>query len=106
MVVKIYMIFRKSHVKNTGVLLLKNNLYYSLQKQYLNALVAAEVEIKLGGMRNTEVDGGTGGYVTRFTRLLLFIGTEQPCVVPLLYHYERNARLVVCLQLGMEIIIC
>lgn len=76
-----------------------------LQKQYLNALVAAEVEIKLSGMCNAKVDGGTGRYVSRLARLLLLISAEQPRVVPLLYHYERNARLVFRFQLVIEIII-
>lgn len=66
---------------------------------YLYALVTAEVEVELGGVRDAEVDGGAGGDVARLARLLLLVGAEQPRVVPLLHHYERNARLVLRLQL-------
>lgn len=66
---------------------------------YLYTLVAAQIEVELGGMRDAEVDGGAGGDVARLARLLLLVGAEQPRVVPLLYHDERDARLVLRLQL-------
>jgi hypothetical protein len=66
---------------------------------YLDSLVAAEVEIELGGMRDAEVDGGASGDVPRLARLLLLVRTEQSRVVPLLHHYERDARLIFSFQL-------
>lgn len=56
--------------------------------------MATEIEVKLSGMRDAEVDGSPGGDVARLARLLLLVRAEQPRVVTLLDHYERYARLV------------
>lgn len=65
---------------------------------HLDALVAAQVKIELGGMGDTNIDRRTGRYVTTLPALFLLVGAEQPGVVTLLHHYERDARLIVRLQ--------
>ena len=65
----------------------------------LYAGVAAEVEVVLGGVCDDGVDGGACRDVAALADLLLLVGTEQPRVVSLLHHHERDARLVAHLQL-------
>ena len=69
-------------------------------RRALYALMAAQVEVELGGMRDAEVHGGAGGDVARLAGLLLLVGAEQARVVTLLHHYERDARLVFRFQLS------
>lgn len=61
--------------------------------------MTAEIEVELSGVRDTEVDGGAGGDVAGLAGLLLLVGAEQTRVVTLLNHNERDARLVLRLQL-------
>lgn len=61
--------------------------------------MTAEVEVKLGGVRDAQVNCGPGGDVPRLAGLLLLVRAEQPRVVPLLHHDERDARLVLRFQL-------
>lgn len=68
---------------------------------HLYALVAAQVEVELGGVRDAEVDGGAGGDVPGLAGLLLLVGAEKARVVALLHHYECDARLVLRLQLRL-----
>ena len=65
----------------------------------LDALVRAQVEVKLGGVGDAHVHGGPGGDVPALAALLLLVGTEEPRVVTLLHHDEGDAGLVVWLQL-------
>lgn len=80
----------------------KNNKLFIVIK-YLYALVTAQIEIKLGGMSDTDIDRCTGRYVTTLPTLLLFVSTEQSGVVTLLYHYKRNAWLIICLQFNTSL---
>ena len=61
--------------------------------------MTAKIEVELGGMRDAEVDCGAGGDVPRLARLFLLVGAEQTRVVALLNYDERDARLVLRLQL-------
>ena len=45
---------------------------------YLDALVRAQVEIEFGRVCDAGVDRRAGRDVTRFARLLLLVGAEQP----------------------------
>ena len=65
----------------------------------LDALVRAQVEVKLGGMGDAHIHGGPGGDVPALAALLLLVSAEEPRVVTLLHHDERDAGLVVWLQL-------
>lgn len=67
--------------------------------KYLNALVAAKVEIKLSGVCDADIDGGAGRNVSALATLLFLVSAEKACVVPLLHHDKRDAWLVVSLQL-------
>lgn len=60
--------------------------------------MAAKVEIELGGVCDADIDGGAGRNVAALAALLLLVGAEETCVVPLLHHDERDARLVVGLE--------
>ena len=68
----------------------------------LNTGVRAQVKVELGGVCDADVDGGAGRDVARLARLLLLVGAEQAGVVALLHHDERDAGLVVCLELDKE----
>ena len=65
----------------------------------LDSLVRAQVEVELGGVGDADVHRGSGGDVPALAALLLLVGAEQPGVVTLLHHDERDAGLVVCLEL-------
>lgn len=65
--------------------------------------MTAQIEIKLGRMRNTNVDRCARRYVARFARLLLLVRTEQSRVMSLLHHNERDARPIVGLQLNASL---
>ena len=43
-----------------------------------------QVEVKLSGMGDAHIDGGSGRDVARLAALLLLVGTEQPRVMALL----------------------
>ena len=68
----------------------------------LDALVRAQVEIKLGGMGDAHIHGGPGGDVPALAALLLLVCAEQPGVVTLLHHDEGDAGLVVSLKLNKD----
>lgn len=74
-------------------------MYADYVRAYLYSLMAAEIKVELSGVRDAEVDGGAGGDVAGLARLLLLVGAEQARVVPLLHHDERDARLILRLQL-------
>ena len=59
----------------------------------------AEIEVKLRGVSDTNVDGGTSGDVPGLAALLLLVRAEQTGVVTLLDHDEGDSRLVVSFQL-------
>ena len=59
----------------------------------------AEIEVKLRGVSDTNVDGGTSGDVPGLAALLLLVRAEQTGVVTLLDHDEGDSRLVVGFQL-------
>ena len=65
----------------------------------LDALVRAQVEVKLCGVGDANIHRGPGGDVPALAALLLLVGAEQPRVVTLLYHDERYPRLIVWLEL-------
>ena len=65
----------------------------------LDALVRAQVEVVLGGVRDVGVHRGPGRHVARAARLVAVVGAEEAGVVPLLHHDEGDAGLVVWLQL-------
>ena len=58
-----------------------------------------EIEIKLRGVSDTNIDGGTSGDVPGLAALLLLVRAEQTGVVTLLDHDEGDTRLVVGFQL-------
>ena len=55
----------------------------------------AQVKVELGGMCNARVDGGTGGNVSRFARLLFLVGAEESCMMAFLNNDERDTRFVI-----------
>ena len=59
----------------------------------------AEIEVKLRGVSDTNVDGCTSGDVPGLAALLLLVRAEQTGVVTLLDHDEGDSRLVVSFQL-------
>lgn len=61
--------------------------------------MTAEVKVELCGVRDAEIDCGSGGDVAGLARLFLLVGAEQARVVTLLDHNERDTRLVFRLQL-------
>lgn len=61
--------------------------------------MTAQIEVELSGMCDTQVDGGTGGYVATLARLLSLFGAEQTRVVTLLYYDECYTGLVFRFQL-------
>jgi len=65
----------------------------------LDTLMRAEIEVKLRGVSDTNVDGGTSGDVPGLAALLLLVRAEQTGVVTLLDHDEGDSRLVVGFQL-------
>ena len=65
----------------------------------LNALMRAQVKVKLCGVSDSNVHSGACRYVAGTARLFLEVGTEEAGVVALLHHNEGDARLVVRLQL-------
>lgn len=65
----------------------------------LNALVRTQVEVKLCWVSDANIYGGASRNVATLATLLLLVGTEQSCVVPLLDSDVGYARLVICLQL-------
>ena len=65
----------------------------------LDALVRAQVEVELGGVRDAHVHGGAGRDVAALAALLLLVRAEEARVVPLLHHDEGDPWFVVWLQL-------
>ena len=64
--------------------------------------MGAEIEVELCRVSYPDVHGGSGGDVPALAALLLLVGAEQPGVVTLLHHDERDARLVVSLKLNKD----
>ena len=56
--------------------------------------MGAEVEVELGGVADADVHGRTRRNVARLPAPVLPVPAEQPGVVTLLHHYERDSRLV------------
>lgn len=75
-------------------------------RRALYTLMTAKIEVELSGVRDAEVDGSAGGDVAGLARLLLLVGAEQPRVVPLLNHDERDTRLVFRFQLDTSFSDC
>jgi hypothetical protein len=48
------------------------------QHSNLDALVGAEEEVELGGVRDADVDGRSGRNVAGFSGLLFLVGAEKP----------------------------
>ena len=61
--------------------------------------MGTEIEVKLCRVSDPDVHGGPGGDVPTLAALLLLVGAEQPGVVTLLHHDERDAGFVIWLQL-------
>ena len=68
--------------------------------------MGAEVEVKLSRMRDPHIHRSSSGNVATLADLFLLVGTEEPRVVPLLHHNERDARTVVLLQLHARLPDC
>ena len=68
----------------------------------LDALVRAQVEVELGGVRDAHVHGGAGRDVAALAALLLLVRAEEARVVPLLHHDEGDPWFVVSLELGRK----
>ena len=73
---------------------------------YLDTSMTAQVEIKLGRMCDSDIDGGSWWDVARLAHLVLLVGTEETCVVTFLDHDERDAWLEVHLQLQTRLAHC
>lgn len=58
----------------------------------LDALMAAQIEIKFGGMCDAHIDGGACGNIARFAALLLLLRAEESSMMALLHHNECDAR--------------
>lgn len=65
---------------------------------HLNALVRTQVKIELSGMRDSSVDCRTGGNVSRFSRLFLFVRAEKSGVMTLLDYDKGDTGLVIRFQ--------
>ena len=68
----------------------------------LDALVAAEEEVVLGGMGDVGVDGGPGGHVARTPGLVPLVHAEEARVVALLDSDQGDPWHVVRLKLHKE----
>ena len=68
----------------------------------LDALVAAEEEVVLGGMGDVGVDGGPGGHVARTPGLVPLVHAEETRVVALLDSDQGDPWHVVGLKLHKE----
>ena len=64
--------------------------------------MGAEIEVELCGVSDPDVHGGPGGDVPALAALLLLVGAEQPGVMTLLHNDERDAGLVVSLELDKD----
>lgn len=60
--------------------------------------MAAQIEIELGGMCDTNVNCGAGWYIARFTTLLFLVSAEEPSMMPLLNNNKCDAWLITSLQ--------
>lgn len=60
--------------------------------------MTAQVEIELSRVADTDIDGGSSGNVTTLATSVLLTATEQPRVMPFLYHNEGDTGLVAHLQ--------
>lgn len=61
--------------------------------------MTTQVKIKLCGVGNSDIHGGSGRDISASSYLVLAVGTEQSGVVSLLDHDEGNTGLVSQLQL-------
>ena len=68
----------------------------------MDSLVRAEIEVELCRMGDPNIHCGTGGDVPALAALLLLVRAEEAGVGALLHHDERDAGLVVCLELDKE----
>ena len=64
--------------------------------------MGSEIEVELRGVSDAHVHRGPGGDVPALAALLLLVRAEEAGVVALLHHDERDAGLVVCLELDKE----
>jgi len=64
----------------------------------LDALVRAQVKVKLCRVGYANVHSGASRYVARTAGLFFKVGAEEASVVALLHHNEGDARLVVRFQ--------
>ena len=62
--------------------------------------MAAQIEVELSWVANSNIHSRSSWDVVASTAAVLVIATEQASVVALLYHNERNARLVTNLKHG------
>ena len=69
----------------------------------LDPLVAAQVEVELGGVGDPDVHRRACRNVSALPTLLLLVRAEEPGVVTLLHHDEGDAGLVVRLQLDASL---
>jgi len=69
----------------------------------LDALVAAEIEVELRGVGDTNVNRSARRYVARLPRLLLLVSTEKPGMMAFLDNDEGYPGLVVRLQLDASL---
>ena len=65
----------------------------------LDTLVRAKVEVKLCRVCDANINGGAGGDVARFARLLFLFRSEKPRVMPLFDDDEGDSWFVVIFQL-------
>lgn len=63
----------------------------------LDASMTTQVEVKLSWVGDFRVHGCACWNVSAFPNPLVLVGAEEPCVVSLLDHDERDAWLVVLL---------
>ena len=86
------------YVKTTKLSLHENHCHY-VDTTDLYTRVRTQVEVKLCGMGDALVDGGSRGNVSRSSSLVSSVGTEQSSVMAFLDDDESDAWLVVHLQL-------
>ena len=59
--------------------------------------MGAQIEIKLRGMGDANIDSGSGWYISWTSWLFFWLSTEKTGVVAFLHHNESDSRLVVWL---------
>ena len=74
--------------------------------EYLDSIVTAQIKVELVRMRDTAIHSGTGGDILRSAWFILFVFTEQSCMMPLLNHNKSDSWAILFFKQHASLLHC